>query len=46
MSLQETVKSNPIYKETQILKLEDLVLQNHCLFCLSSRAAKKPINNF
>ena len=32
MSLQETVKSNAIYKETQILKLEDLVLQNNCLF--------------
>ena len=32
MSLQETVKSNPIYKEMQILKLEDLVLQNNCLF--------------
>ena len=32
MSLQETVKSNPIYKEMQILKLEDIVLQNNCLF--------------
>ena len=37
--------SNPIYKEMQIFKLEDVLLQNNCLF-VYEQLQKKSLNHF
>ena len=36
---------NPIYEEMQIFKLEDVLLQNNCLF-VYEQLQKKSLNHF